>query len=131
MSFNILLVDDNNISQQALAELFRSQGWRCTLAANGMQGLACAERQSFDAVISGFFMPLLDGPHFIPLLRQLEGYGSLPIVVLSTHTREEVAASMDMSQVNGFWRKPLNCDTKQQLLDHLSTEIVAWRIKAA
>lgn len=65
----ILLIDDEPGMQQALQRLLRRSGHVIVTAANGYEGLAALEKQTFDIILCDMRMPVLDGPGFY---RELE-----------------------------------------------------------
>ncbi|WP_025820569.1 response regulator [Shewanella marina] len=131
MTVKVLVVDDNNISREVISELLVKQGWLVTTAKNGLQGLHFCNHQQFDAVVTGFYMPLLDGPHFVKILKRNPQFADIPVAMLSTRTEQEVMTHFEQNELALFIRKPLNNATKQQFLDKLTALIVASEHKAA
>lgn len=131
MSLKILVVDDNPICRQVLIDLLTDKGWQVATAENGIQALQKCKDKKFNAVITGFYMPVVDGPHFLRMLKEMEELAQLPVIMLSTQEQKEVEAQVDFQLLSLYLRKPLNCDTKRQLVDHLSTLAVATDDKAA
>ncbi|BDM63940.1 Fis family transcriptional regulator [Shewanella sp. NFH-SH190041] len=131
MTHSILIVDDNSISRENLQLLLNPSEWQVTLAENGIQALQLCEQHQYSAIITGFFMPIIDGPHLVGLLRDKPQYQHTPIIMLSTRSEQEVSASMDMTQLAFFMRKPLSDELKRQLLADLTAVVVATEGKAA
>lgn len=131
MTLKILVVDDNPICRQVLTELLSEKGWQIAEAENGIQALHQLDVQTFDVVISGFYMPVVDGPHFVRMLKENDSYSDVSVIMLSTQEQKVVESQLNFDYLSLYLRKPLNCDTKRQLLDHLSTLVVATDGKAA
>ncbi|MBV7315148.1 response regulator [Shewanella sp. NIFS-20-20] len=131
MAFRILVVDDNKISRETVQTLLVDAGWLVDGVDNAIQALANINHTDYDLVITGYYMPVIDGPHLTGLIKTRHDSADLPVIMLSTRSEADVAAAMDMQLLSMFLRKPLNCDAKRQLLDHISTLIVATSGKAA
>jgi two-component system response regulator PilR (NtrC family) len=58
---SILLVEDEQMLRESLAELLRDEGYQVTLAANGREGYEQLVKQPFDLVITDMRMPEMDG----------------------------------------------------------------------
>ena len=131
MTHRVLIVDDNRISRDNLQNLLASAGWDTEVRDNGIQALQACEQQDFDAVITGYSMPIIDGPHLLGLLKSNPRYQVVPVVMLSTRSFDEVSQHADVEQLAFFMSKPLNCDTRQQLVERLTAVVVATKEKAA
>ena len=58
---HILVVDDNEPDRELLKRLLEFNDYRVTVAGNGVEALAAAQRDRPDAVISDVLMPKMDG----------------------------------------------------------------------
>ena len=78
---SVLVVDDEEVMRDVLHSLLSEAGHRVTLAHDGVEGLALAKKQSFDAAIVDVMLPGLDG---IALVEALRGRGvRTPVLFLS------------------------------------------------
>ena len=57
----ILLAEDNVVNQKLALRLLGQMGYRADLAVNGLEAIACVERQTYDVVLMDVQMPELDG----------------------------------------------------------------------
>lgn len=76
-----LVVDDHPYNRRLLKQQLEQLGCRVTLAANGVEGLALASRESFDVVFSDVNMPGIDG---YTLTRRLRDAGVMVPVIGAT-----------------------------------------------
>ncbi|MFZ1029343.1 MAG: response regulator transcription factor [Limnoraphis robusta] len=77
----ILLVEDNSLITQAIAEALSDQHYIVEIAENGELGLAFAETDCFDLIILDLMLPKLDG---ITLCKKLRQAGNqIPILMLT------------------------------------------------
>ncbi len=58
---HILIVDDNEPDRELLKMLLEFNGYRVTVAANGVEALAAARNSRPDAIVSDVAMPKMDG----------------------------------------------------------------------
>jgi len=115
-SAHILLVEDNEIGQEAARELIRQSGFTCDTAMNGRVAVDAVVGNRYDLVLMDCQMPEMDGFEATRLIREHESRGELagpsnrrlPIVALTANAlqgdREKcLAAGMD-----DYLTKPLN-----------------------
>ena len=79
----ILVVDDNELNRELLAELFVSEGHLARTAADGEQALAILEAEPIDAVISDLMMPLVDGYQLCHKIRSDARLDDVPVIIYS------------------------------------------------
>jgi len=65
----ILVVDDEVVIAQLMADVLGGEGYDVDTAPNGLAALDCIARQSYDVVLSDLRMPGLDG---LGLYREIE-----------------------------------------------------------
>jgi len=77
----VLVVDDDQDHNQALARIFERAGYRVSTAEDGREALNILTEKSFDLVITDLRMPHMDG---LDLLRSIRAMGpEMPVVVLT------------------------------------------------
>ena len=90
MSKHILIVDDSKTVRNLVAFIMKKEGFRITMAEDGLDGLEkLYSAGDVDLIISDINMPRMDGFTFIRTVREQEAYRDLPIVVLSTEGQEK------------------------------------------
>lgn len=90
----ILLVEDDTLLSQKLAQLLTENNYSVDLATNGETGLTLAVVVKYDLILLDWLMPQLDG---ISLCRQLRSLGyTKPILLLTVKNRNaDVVAGLD------------------------------------
>lgn len=79
----ILIIDDEKNLRESLAEFLALDGFECTGAASGKEGLELLENSVFDALVLDLRMPGMDG---LTVLRKIrEGGPALPVIMMSAH----------------------------------------------
>jgi len=87
--YHILYVDDES-SLLEVVKLFleKSGDFAVTTATNALEGIRLIELEKFDAVISDYQMPNMDGIQFLVEVRKR--FGSIPFILFTGRGREEV-----------------------------------------
>lgn len=84
---NILLVEDDVLTGQMLAEVLTRFGYLVKQVSNGQDALNCYDPQTVDLVLTDLFMPVMDGMELIAALQRrdpavriiaMSGGGKLP-----------------------------------------------------
>ena len=89
MSKHILIVDDSKTVRNLVAFIMKKEGFRVTMAEDGLDGLEKLYSTEVDLIISDINMPRMDGFTFIKTVREQEAYRDMPILVLSTEGQEQ------------------------------------------
>jgi two-component system chemotaxis response regulator CheY len=90
MPKHILIVDDSKTIRNLVAFIMKKEGFKVTMAEDGMDGLEkLYSADHIDLIISDINMPRMDGFTFIKTVREQEAYRDVPIAVLSTEGKEE------------------------------------------
>ncbi len=81
MSLNLLLVEDDAVFAQAMAEELRGLDHRVTVAIDGREALAAVDSAPFDAVVLDRMLPKVDGMSVLARLRG--GNMTVPVIMLT------------------------------------------------
>ncbi|MEY3264684.1 MAG: hypothetical protein RL717_2161 [Pseudomonadota bacterium] len=114
MAKTILAVDDSGSLRQMLAFALRSAGYVVTEAVDGNDGYQRARREQFNLVLTDQNMPGMDGLSLIKSLRALPAYRTVPILMLTTESGEEIKQRGRAAGANGWLVKPFD---PQRLLE--------------
>ena len=82
----VLIADDEESVRRLVAIVLEQAGYTVHAAVDGVEGLGEMKKRRFDAVISDFHMPRLDGEQFLLLSRLM--WPDIPVVLLSADLRE-------------------------------------------
>lgn len=121
--FSILIVEDHPFQLMYLQNLFNELGDHyLECAQDGVQALACLQRQDFDLVLTDLLMPGMDGVQFIQKLAAMRARPALAIMSSSSR-RMLMAASLVARnlQVNviGLISKPVQASALRDLIEQL------------
>ena len=85
----LLVVDDSLNTRELEKEVLEAHGYLVTLAEDGVDGLAKALAEDFDAVLTDVEMPRMDGFSLTARLREDERYRHRPILIITSRERDE------------------------------------------
>jgi PAS domain S-box-containing protein len=119
---HILLVDDNALNRDIVAELLVQSGLRVDQAADGREAYAAVQARDYAAVLMDIQMPHMDGYQATRLIRTLVSAERLPVIAFTAHGMHEEKQRCFESGMNAFVRKPVERD---ELLLTLAGAIVA------
>ena len=106
----ILVVDDSISMRQMVVFTLERAGFEVTEAANGDDALNAARKQQFDIIVSDTSMPKMDGISLVKVLREIDNYKSVPILMLSTDCFGEANTTEKKAGASGRIAKPFNPD---------------------
>ena len=106
MSKRVLVVDDDEGIRDVLATVLEDEGYDVCTAADGLEGLAEAERARPDVVILDFQMPRCDGPSFAERYRASPDPAPI-ILVTASH---QVKSRCTQVHADGCIGKPFDID---------------------
>lgn len=106
----ILVVDDSASMRQMVAFTLKGDGHDVVEAADGVEALACAKKDSFNLVITDVNMPNMDGIALTKELRGLPAYRFTPILTLTTESSAEKKMAGKQAGATGWIVKPFNPD---------------------
>ena len=99
----ILVIDDDARDRGLLVAVLEERGYEVILADNAGAGLTLCHRRTPDAVVLDLNMPGIDGRSILRQLRIL--HPTLPVVVFSGHSTEEVEEEMLNQGATAFIQK--------------------------
>ena len=80
---HVLLVEDDQLDRQRVADILQTAGYRVSVASSGQDGLNSLREGRFDAVVLDLVMPGMSGLDVLRAARADEHLSSIPFVVLS------------------------------------------------
>jgi len=104
----ILLIDDDAEIRTLLRELLTAEGYVVHVARDGQHGLHVLDRIDVpDLILLDYKMPVMDGKQFLTAMRWVARLKTVPVVILSAHTREWSGARLEVADVLS---KPIDVD---------------------
>ncbi|MGY8771159.1 MAG: response regulator transcription factor [Pirellulales bacterium] len=105
----ILIVDDDAEIIETIRYALESQGYQVSVARDGNQGLALAERESPDLVILDMMMPKRSGFLVLEKLRQTQKV-PIKVIMVTANEGSRHKAYAEMLGVDDYIRKPFPMD---------------------
>jgi CheY-like chemotaxis protein len=107
----VLVVDDDIRNVFALTSALEAHGMTVVHADSGKEAIELLKRsREFDVVLMDIMMPGLDGLDTIRIVRQLEGYRSLPIIAVTAKAMVGDRDKCLEAGANDYVAKPVNID---------------------
>jgi CheY-like chemotaxis protein/HPt (histidine-containing phosphotransfer) domain-containing protein len=113
-------VDDNRINRHLLEAMLAGHGAEVCLAEDGADAVARAERQPFDVILMDIHMPGINGLETSRRIRQLTGYGQVPILALSADAVSKRLIEREWPEIDVYIVKPVG---EQQLVDAIEHRV--------
>jgi len=102
----LLIIDDERSIRNTLKEILEFEGHEIALASDGVEGLAMATANSYDAIFSDIKMPNMDG---MELLEKLNEAGcEAAVIMISGHGSIDTAVECIKKGAFDFIQKPLD-----------------------
>ena len=103
---SLLIVDDQKGIRLLLDEVFRREGFKITLAANGMEALQAVEREIPGCVLLDMKMPGLDG---LEVLKRLKiGWPEIPVIIMTAYGEIELTEDALETGAMKYFTKPFD-----------------------
>ena len=104
---SILIIDDDELLCDMVAQLLELEGYSVAVAHDGRKGLEMVGQMQFDCILLDLVMPKMDGLQFMRRIAE-EMPGHPPIVVISASVTNDILAEGRDFGVRGMIRKPVN-----------------------
>ena len=114
-----LVVDDSTDIAFMLVMILQHAGYEAAMAVSAAEGLALAQREHFDLIISDIGMPGMDGYAFARRLRALPAYATIPMIAVTGFTEYD---DRDRALSAGFdthLKKPVDVVKLLELIERL------------
>ena len=113
----ILIIDDDPINLEIMAELLSMMGYKVTKACNGFEGLDFLAKDKYDLVITDLEMPGINGWDLA--VRVKETLPGMPIIMLTGHAKEGVEKKLNSSAVDIAMYKPFKIKDMTEAVNNL------------
>jgi CheY-like chemotaxis protein len=94
----VMVVEDNDILRNVMAEVLEEEGWRVFKAENGRVALEHIDDKKPALILLDLHMPEMDGFEFVGLLRQNEAWRTIPVIVITSAN----LSSQDQARLHGY-----------------------------
>lgn len=117
---HILIVDDEEIVRDTLAEFLDLLGHTAVQAPDGQAGLRAVKDGCFDAVLSDIRMPGMDGIAFLKEIRLIRP--DIPVILITGHGSPDLQAVAEQAGACAFLHKPFRFREIEDLTDRIAAQ---------
>ena len=104
---NILIVEDDKMSQDMLSRRLRRAGYSVTIVETGKSAIEIIKHESFDIILMDIGLPDMDGLDVTRQIKQNPNLKSIPIIALTAHAFKEDFESALAAGCDDFDTKPI------------------------
>ncbi len=108
MSKSILIVEDEEVLRQSLAELLTDEGYEVHQAGDGKEAYDFILKRPVDLILSDIRMPQMDGTELLAKLQQTAP--QTPVIILTAYGTVESAVAAMRCGAYDYLLKPVNFD---------------------
>jgi PAS domain S-box-containing protein len=121
---HILLVEDNPVNQKVTMRFLEKKGYRCDIAANGLEALEQMKKRDYDLILMDCNMPEMDGYEATREIRKRQQGGTrTPIVALTANIQEGDEEKCYAAGMDGYLGKPLKVRALYEMLDRFLSKV--------
>lgn len=106
----VLVVDDDAILLESIADLLLISDFAVVTASNGAEALSVIERERPDCIISDVMMPELDGYGLLEAIRAHDAWSSIPVILITAYDRPVSRNAKRDVMPNAVLSKPFDVD---------------------
>ncbi|NKE67501.1 response regulator [Ramlibacter sp. RBP-2] len=115
----IMVIDDSVSLREVVGISLRSAGYEVTEACDGQDALSKLNGSRFHLMICDVNMPVMDGISFVREVKQLPRHRFVPIIMLTTESRESRKAEGQLAGAKAWVVKPFRPDQMLQAVAKL------------
>jgi len=108
MSKTILVAEDSSSVRKFITLALKLKGFRVIACTDGMEALEKLPTETIDLLITDLNMPNIDGLKLIRTVREYPEYQDLPIIILSSLSKDEDINKGIEAGANSYLIKPFN-----------------------
>lgn len=116
----ILIVDDDTILLESIADLLLLSDFRVITASNGSEALQILSHERPDCIVSDVMMPEMDGYSLLEAIRTHEHWSAIPVILITAYDRPFSRKGAGHATPNAVLPKPFDVD---QLLNTIRDNI--------
>ena len=118
---NILLVEDDYVSQLVIKQICKMKNWNIAVASNGKEALEILENNKFDLILMDIQMPEISGYDLAKIIREKEKLTEKHIPIIATtayamETDKEHALNVGMDH---YISKPIDLTKLQEIINQV------------
>ncbi|TVR11258.1 MAG: response regulator [Planctomycetota bacterium] len=118
MPKKVLVVDDSAMMRKIVVKNIREAGFDVSVveASDGKEGLEKFQAEAFDAVLTDWNMPNMDGVTMVKEIRKIDPNKKVPIVMVTTEGSADKVKEAVLAGANNYIAKPFTADRLREKL---------------
>ena len=113
---HFLVVDDSSTMRRILCNTLGTIGYSTTEAEDGLDALKKIKEEKFDAIMTDWNMPKMNGLELVRSIRAMEDYKHTPIIMVTTEGGKREVITAIKEGVNNYIVKPFTAFTLREKL---------------
>ena len=101
----ILVVDDSMTTRTMIKNILLNIGYMVDAVLDATEALVKLKMTHYDLIITDLNMPKIDGNEFIERLKNDEMYMDLPVIVMSSQSKENAMKVLKQVKIEGYIQK--------------------------
>jgi two-component system chemotaxis response regulator CheY len=122
MSAKILVIDDNEIWMSLIKRSLKSRPYDISEAVGAEEALELMEKETFDLIVSDYFMPNMDGLQFVNEMEKRFSDGRPPVIMLTAVRSKDVRSKGKEAGIECWLNKPVSKETLINSVEELLEE---------
>ena len=118
---NVLVIEDDKIMSQMVANILDDVGFEVSTAANGMIAFKTLQQQSIDFILLDILLPEIDGFEIYSRLQANAETRNIPVLIISAWSDERNIEKASQLGIKHFLAKPF---TEDELLYSILTLLI-------
>ncbi len=118
---NVLIIEDDKIMGQMIAEILSDVGFEVSRAANGPAAFEMLKQQSIDFIILDILLPQMDGFEIYSMLQADPNTKEIPVMIVTAWADERNIEKASQMGIPHFLPKPF---TEDELLYAILTLLI-------
>ncbi len=106
MKKKIMVIEDNPMVVKSLEFKLKKDGYDVVIAEDGRTAMKFLAETTYDLILTDLMLPFVSGNEIIEFLKN--EYPTIPIIVLSTSTQEDIITEAFTMGVDDFITKPFS-----------------------
>jgi PAS domain S-box-containing protein len=121
-NIQILLVEDDFVSQLVIKKICKMKSWNITVASDGKKALDILEDNNFDVILMDIQMPEMSGIDVTKIIRARERVTGkyVPIIATTAYAMNENREQILRAGMDEYISKPINMIELEQIINKLS-----------
>ncbi|MBX3044540.1 MAG: response regulator [Candidatus Kapabacteria bacterium] len=108
---SVCIIEDNFPIRKLFSSVLKKNNYNVQDFDNARDGINWLRSNKPDVILLDILLPEINGWDALKIIRQIDGFESLPVIAVSGFTSESDKARYIQAGFNGFMSKPVNVST--------------------